>query len=523
MDCIILDYTSWVTQDFIANQTSVNPINNQVFTPIEIAQYMANMVQLPQGNISILDPGAGTGILTSALCDRIYNEIDSPIEINITVYENDEKILPYLKKSLNNCKFHLQEKNHSVNYNIQKSDFLIEGEKYFVPVNDKKYKKLKNHDIIIANPPYQKIKHSSTLIEPFSSVLFGQTNSYVLFIALSLKMLKERGSFTFLNPRSLFSGPYHKRIRNWMLENYCISHVHLFKSRKDIFESHDVKQELIIINGIKRDKPKCDPIIISLSESKNLKDVQPFSVPYETIVPKNSLEKNIHIPENDNDIKIIDLIHSWDSNLNDYGIFVSTGKIVDFRHSNFINIDPSGCEIVPLLWMQHIRKNQIKWPLPDFKKPQIIKKCKDSINKLVPKDNYVLLRRFSSKDEKSRIVSAPLFQHQFDMYNYLGFENHLNYLYKKDSSLSIEEVQGLSLFLNSIFVDRYYRSLCGSTQVNAIDLNNMKMPKQAEILKIGKLFSQITNNSANIDVKIGKILKIDSVLIKSILKSSPFK
>ena len=51
----------------------------QIFTPKEISIFMANMLSLDKNRISIIDCGAGTGILTAAISQRILNEIEHPM------------------------------------------------------------------------------------------------------------------------------------------------------------------------------------------------------------------------------------------------------------------------------------------------------------------------------------------------------------------------------------------------------------------------------------------------------------
>ena len=52
----------------------------------------------------------------------------------------------------------------------------------------------------------------------------------------------------------------------------------------------------------------------------------------------------------------------------------------------------------------------------------------------------------------------------------IGIENHLNYIYKRNGSLSVEEAYGISGVLNSSIMDIFFRMLNGSTQVNAVDI-----------------------------------------------------
>ena len=68
----------------------------------------------------------------------------------------------------------------------------------------------------------------------------------------------------------------------------------------------------------------------------------------------------------------------------------------------------------------------------------------------------------------------------------MGFENHLNYVYKLDSQLSQGEVFGLTALLNSRLLDTYFRISNGNTQVSATELRALPLPKLAVIKSIGR-------------------------------------
>lgn len=73
----------------------------QFFTSKETAVFMAGLFSIPEGRTSliILDPGAGSGILSVALLERLESnaEIDS---IELVCYENDANIVDLLYSNL---------------------------------------------------------------------------------------------------------------------------------------------------------------------------------------------------------------------------------------------------------------------------------------------------------------------------------------------------------------------------------------------------------------------------------------
>ena len=73
----------------------------------------------------------------------------------------------------------------------------------------------------------------------------------------------------------------------------------------------------------------------------------------------------------------------------------------------------------PLIWMNHIRNERVQWPLENFRKQEFILDADFSSFLLVPNRNYVLMRRFSAKEELRRLNTAPLLKSQLD-YDHVG-------------------------------------------------------------------------------------------------------
>ena len=109
---------------------------------------------------------------------------------------------------------------------------------------------------------------------------------------------------------------------------------------------------------------------------------------------------------------------------------------------------------------------------------------RDSKKLLVEDSSYVLLRRFSAKEEKHRLVAAPLIRGSLNA-GMVGLENHLNYIRAVARLLDDDLAYGLSALLNSTFLDRYFRISNGNTQVSATELRAMPLPSEEDIRSIG--------------------------------------
>ena len=74
----------------------------RLFTKKETAALMASMIQIDEKKTvyTILDPGAGTGILSAAAIEHICKNAPAVKQIFVTCYETDETFIPMLYDNL---------------------------------------------------------------------------------------------------------------------------------------------------------------------------------------------------------------------------------------------------------------------------------------------------------------------------------------------------------------------------------------------------------------------------------------
>ena len=186
-------------------------------------------------------------------------------------------------------------------------------------------------------------------------------------------------------------------------------------------------------------------------------------------------DKVLRIPSNDNESSILDMVDSWPGNLAAYGLGISTGPVVPFRAREHLEEEGDVPEShAPMLWMNHVRSMATHWP-NGVRKPQYIRLTALERGILVANRNYVLLRRFSAKEERRRLTAAPYIARQFET-PFVGLENHLNYIHRPGGSLGEDEAWGLSALYNSRVLDTYFRAINGNTQVSATELRAMPLP-----------------------------------------------
>lgn len=488
----------------------------QFLTPPKVARYMAKQLGDFHDGMTVLEPAAGSGVLIFALLERILNDCEN-IEVFVDVYEIDAELLKVFTDTFEDVKKQAHKKDIRIHARVYKSDFVLAVTNLFYPT-------LFNHsengksdfDFIISNPPYFKLKSDDQRVKATQGKIAGNTNIYTLFMAFSAKMLANTGEAVFIVPRSFCSGAYFSKFRREFLSQAVPVAAHLFKSRGEVFKRDNVLQENVILKFEKADNTssnyRANTIAISTSQNGDeLAETVSRSVSYKYFLADTEDDLFFRLPTGLLDEKIIETIDCWDETLSSLKLKVSTGKVVPFRARPLLSktsLNRKPC--APLLWMQHVQPNKITWPLASFKKEQFLFIDDESL--LVEKQNYVLLRRFSSKEDARRIIAAPFLGSSFD-YDYIGFENHLNVIYKSDGQLSDAEATGLSALLNSALLDRYFRILNGNTQVNATELRLLPLPPSNIIRLIGNRILSLNDlKNEAIDNLIFEVLR-DTYLI----------
>lgn len=460
--------------------------NGQFFTPVEIAALMASFSEFKGNSVRLLDPGCGSVVLSCAIIEHIIS-IDKDLKnICLVVYETDNLLIPITKMSIDYLEKWAEKKGIQIKTEIFVEDFILSNTEQFKETNDLFSKPIELFDIIISNPPYFKLPIDDKRVIAAKMIVNGHPNIYAIFMTLSAKMLKEGGELIFITPRSYAAGGYFKKFREYFFKIIDLEKVHLFVSRKDTFGRDKVLQETVIIKGTKR---KYHNDQVEIFSTYGLKDIDNPMVKIfrkKDIIDIESNEKILFLPTDDNEEGILEIFRNWEGNLKSYEIKISTGPVVSFRAVEYIreNFENGTVKLVPLFWLHNVKQMLLEWPLVRPKKGQYIKSEEGSRSILIPNKNYVFLRRFSSKDDKSRLIAAPYFCNFIDT-EFIGVENKVNYIYRKNGHLERNEVIGICALLNSSLFDAFFRIFNGNVNVSATELREMSLPPLETIKEIG--------------------------------------
>ena len=488
-DRLGVEYASSISQEH-------KKLNGQFFTPLEIASFMASYSQFSGNSLRILDPGCGSMVLSCSLIEHLVGSNKNLQSVELVAYETDSNLIPISNQSIRYLREWTKDKGVKITTTLHAEDFILHNADCLKESDNLFAKPIELFDIVISNPPYFKLAIDDKRTIAAKIVVNGHPNIYAIFMALSAKLLNENGELIFITPRSYASGGYFKIFRKYFFSLIELDKAHLFVSRKDTFNRDKVLQETIIIKGTRKKILNPNKQIV-ISSSSGLKDLTSPSIklfPKSDIINLSSNEKILYLPTNDYEEAIIEIFRNWSGNLSKYNIKISTGPVVAFRSMDYIteSFENGNGQLAPLFWLHNVKQMVLEWPVIKPQKGQYVNIEDKSKSILIPNKNYVLLRRFSSKDDKNRLVAAPYFCNYIKS-DFIGVENKVNYIYRPNGHLERNEVVGLCALLNSSLFDAYFRIFNGNVNVSATELKDMSLPPLETIQEIGNVII-LSNN-----------------------------
>ena len=438
----------------------------QFFTSMETARFMAEMYNIPNNinKVSVLDAGAGSGILSCALIERLET-IDNIQEIELTCYENDSNDLPLLESNLNYCR---ENSNKKITIFIFEENYILSQYldfNHMIGCNPEP----KKYEFVIGNPPYMKISKNAPEAAAMPEVCYGAPNLYFIFAAMGLFNLKDDGEMVYIIPRSWTSGAYFKHFRKYFLTEGKLEHIHLFVSRSKVFDKENVLQETIIV---KARKTKYIPETVTITSSQSnsdFDDITSLTVPYNLVVSGNDFY--VYLVTDENEVNVLKRLHKFDKTLPEIGVKMKTGLTVDFRNKEILR-DEEEEGAIPLFYSQHIKQGNVQFPI-EKEHQYVVTNQKGLIQE---NKNYLFVKRFTTKEESRRLQCGVYLAKDYPQYRKISTQNKINFIDGVLTEMSECLVYGLYVLFNSTLYDEYYRILNGSTQVNSTEINSMPVP-----------------------------------------------
>lgn len=442
----------------------------QFFTAEQTADFMAGMFGfdgMPE-TIRICDTGAGTGILTAAVIDRLLNTgYDG--QIHIVCYENDVNVLPLLRENLD-----LMADGHRISYEIRTDNYILTP-----PAEDERF------DYVIGNPPYKKIKKDEPEALALPDVCHGAPNLYFLFWTRAVNSLRDGQELVYIIPRSWTSGAYFSRFREFLFSECVITSMHIFESRDRVFDGENVLQETMIVK-IRKTVEKPEMIHMTASSSSSFDDLRHYNVAYSSVVAHDY----VFLVTNEEESRVLNRLNGLTNTFQTVSLAMHTGIIVDFRTREVLR-DEAEEGSVPLFYSHHIRNGRVVWPARQEGEYMVTERK----GFLQENGNYVFVKRFTAKEEHRRLQCGILLATDYPEYEYIGTQNKINFI----KCETAEEAYGVYALLNSSLYDTYYRILNGSTQVNSTEVNSIPVPDIETITAMGRqlIGHQLTEDNCN--------------------------
>lgn len=454
----------------------------QFMTPGVVASFMASMFQDLGPEVRLLDAGAGVGSLTAAVVHEALARLQKPKLIEATAYEVDPVMISGLRDVFGSCEAAARRARARFIGRVVERDFIKDGAS-FLEVGLFRGGTAPRFNAAILNPPYRKISSHSPERLQLRAVGIETSNLYSAFVGLAIRLLEPGGELVAITPRSFCNGPYFRSFRRLLLDEAALLRVHLFESRNRAFRHDAVLQENIIFHA-RKGSPR-GRVVLSTSAAPG-DPVTERSVAHSVVVDPKDPNAFIHLATSAEDSDVAERMASLPCGLADLGITVSTGRVVDFRAREFLRDDP-GSNTVPLIYPTHFNGGYIAWPKLGGRKANALADEKATQALMVPNETYVLTKRFTSKEERRRVVAVVCDPTRLPAgVAQLGIENHVNYFHANGRGLPKGLARGLAAYLNSSLVDRYFRQFNGHTQVNATDLRNIRYPDLVALKAMGK-------------------------------------
>lgn len=451
----------------------------QFFTPAPVAAFLAELLDLSKaGEFRLLDPGAGIGSLAAAVAARALRE-GRDLELHITAFEIDPGLIPHLRATLEDCRATLDGFGMQIDVDVREEDFIQwASELLSEPLQTKSELPF---SACVMNPPYRKVNNSGADRLALERVGVTVTNLYAAFLALASRLLAPGGQLSAITPRSFANGVYFRPFRQHFLSEMAFDRIHVYEHRGHVFADAAVLQENVVFCATRR--PPSDTVVLSASANeKSVPTARP--VPYGEVIHDGDPNLFVRIPVDDDATAVAEYIANLPATLSDLAVDVSTGRVVDFRAREHLRMKAAP-GTVPLVYPSNLRDGAVVWPQTPSRKPIAIDDNDKTAPLLLPTDVYVLVKRFTAKEERRRVVAALVTPDDLPMPR-VGFENHLNVYHRAGRGLSLDLARGLVVFLNSAVVDRYVRQFSGHTQINATDLRQLRYPSRDALIAAGR-------------------------------------
>lgn len=420
-------------------------------------------------HISILDPGAGTGILSAAVLERLCQSATPPKTVELVCYENDAMMLPMLEYNLQRLRRRVRH-----DYGV-KLITTLRTENFVLAAADDAGGCF---DYVIQNPPSELLAKDSAETQALESLCAGATDIAFLFAAMGIKMLKDGGEMVALLPTAYARGVYLDRIRLYIMERAHIAKLHLFSTKARESGTIDPIRGDMVVKFVKTPVSEGQTLAISSSYSDgdggDITVLPPF--PYHRIVnPDNGM---LLLLKSEEEAEILTRVESLPETMTSLGLRMRTGLTLESRYPDSLRTEATDGAI-PLIHPKSIRDGIVHLPTEKYIIPVIPSLAQKN-------KNMLFIKRVPAKSDKRHLLCGAYLASQLPHCEKISTHNKLNYIdYADDREMDPAMLFGLYGVLSSDLYEKYCTILSKAPQINTADYGNLPLPPVKTLREIG--------------------------------------
>ena len=461
----------------------------RLFTKKDTAALMASMIDIDPTRtaFTVLDPGAGTGILSAAVVEEICKRAPECKQIFLTCYETEKEFIPMLEDNLERirkkCK---HDYDVRLFVSIYEENYIVDAKNhytitFFDTVEDK-------YDIIISNPPTDLCEKNSDEAESAGGVTQLKINTAYLFARTAARHLEEGGQLVMILPTTYATASQITTLRREISEKLAVTALHLFVGKQKNQKRAIPLKKNFIIAYKNAEKPEEISVTSSVGDGKDITSVQ--NIPYKLIVDEKG--GKLTLPKSLEDTRIVRYISEFPETLSSLGLKMSTGLIIDSKCEGLLFTEPMN-GTVPVIRTASIVGGQTVFPQPIKRQylapvnPSLVQKNK----------NMIIIKRVPAKSDERFVNSAIYLASQLPAYRYISTHNKINFIDTKDknSEMSARLAFGIFALLNSTIYDRYISIISKSKQINSKEMRDLPLPPKHIIENIGMRIIELRQTS----------------------------
>ncbi len=454
----------------------------RLFTKKDTARLISDMLTFDEEKTSytILDAGAGTGILAAAVIEAICKRAPSCKQIFLTCYENEPMFLPMLEDNLERIR-----KKCRHDYDVR----------LFVTIYEENYlTDVKNHytvsfygtvedkfDIIVQNPPKELTEKGSAEAEGAGGITMTKLSMSYLFAKVAAEHLEDGGQLAVILPTTVASASALTNFRRTMASSLALTRIHLFVGKpKNFSRAIPLKKELVLCYKNTREH---NDIVISASTDNGSKDKTIILNPlaYDFVV--DSIDGTLTLPRSLEEMKIVKYIRTLPETLTSLGLKMSTGLIVDSKCKDVL-FDDEVTGTIPIIRPGAMRGGRVIFPAKNVRKQYLLPVSSALFGR---NKNLIVIKRVPAKSDERFLNAATYFAGQRPMNKYISTHNKINVIDTKDPAdeMCARLMWGLFALLNSTIYDRYLSIVSKSKQINSKEMRDLPLPQRNVIENIG--------------------------------------